>query len=84
MVEKEVTQQLRLQILQMPPNNRQQRPADKPTKTTSSEKANSGTTSDRAAAVEVEAKPETTAKPEVATKPETKLASESRTNANVY
>ena len=45
--------------------------ADKPAGTTV--QPNSGTTSDRAAAVEVEAKPETTAKPEVATKPEVTL-----------
>ena len=55
--------------------------ADKPAGTTV--QPNSGTTSDRAAAVEVEAKPETTAKPEVATKPETATTSEVAANAGV-
>lgn len=55
--------------------------ADKPAETTV--QPNSGTTSDRAAAVEVEAKPETTAKPEVAAKPETATTSEVATNAGV-
>ena len=55
--------------------------ADKPAETTV--QPNSGTTSDRAAAVEVEAKPETTAKPEVATKPETATTSEVAANAGV-
>ena len=41
------------------------------------------TTSDRAAAVEVEAKPETTAKPEVAAKPETATSAEVATNAGL-
>ena len=55
--------------------------ADKPAETTV--QPNSGTTSDRAAAVEVEAKPETTAKPEVAAKPETATTSEVAANAGV-
>ena len=55
--------------------------ADKPAETTV--QPNSGTTSDRAAAVEVEAKPETTAKPEVAAKPEIATTSEVATNAGV-
>lgn len=55
--------------------------ADKPAETTV--QPNSGTTSDRAAAVEIEAKPETTAKPEVAAKPETATTSEVATNAGV-
>lgn len=55
--------------------------ADKPAETTV--QPNSGITSDRAAAVEVEAKPETTAKPEVAAKPETATTSEVATNAGV-
>ena len=55
--------------------------ADKPAETTV--QPNSGITSDRAAAVEVEAKPETTAKPEVAAKPETAITSEVATNAGV-
>lgn len=55
--------------------------ADKPAETTV--QPNSGTTSDRATAVEVEAKPETTAKPEVAAKPETATTSEVATNAGV-
>ena len=55
--------------------------ADKPAETTV--QPNSGTTSDRAAAVEVEAKPETTAKPEVVAKPETATTSEVATNAGV-
>ena len=55
--------------------------ADKPAGTTV--QPNSGTTSDRAAAVEVEAKPETTAKPEVAAKPETATTSEVAANAGV-
>ena len=55
--------------------------ADKPAETTV--QPNSGTTSDRVAAVEVEAKPETTAKPEVAAKPETATTSEVATNAGV-
>ena len=55
--------------------------ADKPAETTV--QPNSGATSDRAAAVEVEAKPETTAKPEVATKPETATTSEVAANAGV-
>ena len=55
--------------------------ADKPAETTV--QPNSGATSDRAAAVEVEAKPETTAKPEVAAKPETATTSEVATNAGV-
>lgn len=56
--------------------------ADKPAETTV--QPNSGTTtSDRAVAVEVEAKPETTAKPEVATKPETATTSEVAANAGV-
>lgn len=55
--------------------------ADKPAETTV--QPNSETTSDRAAAVEVEAKPETTAKPEVAAKPETATTSEVATNAGV-
>ena len=55
--------------------------AEKPAGTTV--QPNSGTTSDRAAAVEVEAKPETTAKPEVATKPETATTSEVAANAGV-
>ena len=55
--------------------------ADKPAETTV--QPNSGTTSDRAAAVEVEAKPETTANPEVAAKPETATTSEVATNAGV-
>ncbi len=55
--------------------------ADKPAETTV--QPNSGTTSDRAAAVEVEAKPETTAKPEVAAKPETATSAEVATNAGL-
>lgn len=55
--------------------------ADKPAETTV--QPNSGTTSDRATAVEVEAKPETTAKPEVAAKPEIATTSEVATNAGV-
>ena len=55
--------------------------ADKPAETTV--QPNSGATSDRAAAVEVEAKPETTAKPEVAAKPETATTSEVAANAGV-
>lgn len=55
--------------------------ADKPAETTV--QPNSGTTSDRAAAVEVEAKPETTAKPEVAAKSETATTSEVAANAGV-
>lgn len=55
--------------------------ADKPAETTV--QPNSGTTSDRATAVEVEAKPETTAKPEVAAKPETATTSEVAANAGV-
>ena len=55
--------------------------ADKPAETTV--QPNSGITSDRVAAVEVEAKPETTAKPEVAAKPETATTSEVATNAGV-
>lgn len=55
--------------------------ADKPAETTV--QPNSGKTSDRAAAVEVEAKPETTAKPEVVAKPETATTSEVATNAGV-
>ena len=55
--------------------------ADKPAETTV--QPNSGTTSDRAAAVEVEANPETTAKPEVVAKPETATTSEVATNAGV-
>ncbi|MFR3178612.1 MAG: hypothetical protein ACLTM7_04355 [Streptococcus sp.] len=55
--------------------------ADKPAGTTV--QPNSGATSDRAAAVEVEAKPETTAKPEVAAKPETATTSEVAANAGV-
>ena len=55
--------------------------ADKPAETTA--QPNSGATSDRAAAVEVEAKPETTAKPEVAAKPETATTSEVAANAGV-
>ena len=54
---------------------------DKPAETTV--QPHSGATSDRAAAVEVEAKPETTAKPEVATKPETATTSEVAANAGV-
>ena len=55
--------------------------ADKPAETTV--QPHSGATSDRAAAVEVEAKPETTAKPEVAAKPETATTSEVAANAGV-
>lgn len=55
--------------------------ADKPAEATV--QPNSGTTSDRATAVEVEAKPETTAKPEVVAKPETATTSEVATNAGV-
>lgn len=54
---------------------------DKPAETTV--QPHSGATSDRAAAVEVEAKPETTAKPEVAAKPETATTSEVAANAGV-
>lgn len=55
--------------------------ADKPAEATV--QPNLGTTSDRATAVEVEAKPETTAKPEVVAKPETATTSEVATNAGV-
>ncbi|WP_461250413.1 glycoside hydrolase family 70 protein [Streptococcus parasalivarius] len=55
--------------------------ADKPAETTV--QPNSGTTSDSATAVEVEAKPETTAKPEVAAKPETATSTEVATNAGL-
>ena len=55
--------------------------ADKPAETLVQPSA--GVTADRAAAVEVEAKPETTAKPEVAAKPETATTSEVAANAGV-
>ena len=55
--------------------------ADKPAGTTV--QPNSGTTSDRAATVDIEAKPETTAKPEVVAKPETATTTDVATNAGV-
>ena len=81
-LKKRQAQQQRWQILQnATTTDRAAVTADKPAETTV--QPNSGATSDRAAAVEVEAKPETTAKPEVATKPETATTSEVAANAGV-